>query len=310
MMQKELMPLIIPSVSPARNAVRECRTAIPDREDEKPPEVPPKSPRTESRASPRPKQAAHSASSSTSTLHSLSSCATSVSSVSGKSSPQPFHKLHRAESPVPLRSALHNGDGQNSGLSPENPDRPGRSTPPRAESPLVSPNSSQTTGASVQEDSIGWHTPVVVQRSTRDQEVVATRNHNPAIALKGHRDRVGSPWTQKREELVNENVSLGNVVTGKPLWHQRAGSEASVLNRGRTVTREATPVARKLNRAALKGPSLSEEKTSLPAGFKITELSGKMLDSDLKGLKEQAAEQVKNFEVLSIQDVSNLSKVC
>lgn len=311
MMQKELMPLIIPSVSPARSIVSEQRTAIPDGMDETPPTVPPKSPRTESRASPRPKQMAHSASSSTSTLHSISSRATSASSISGKSSPQPFQNLHRAGSPASQRGGLYDSEGQSSGVSPRNLDRFGSDTPPRAESPLVQPSVSHTTGASVLQDGIVRQTPPLVRSFSSDIAISTSSNQKATLGLKMKLDRMGSSLrAQRREELLKEKISFGRVASGKPLWHQRGSSEASVLNRGRPGVREETPVVQKLNRTALKGPSLSEEKTVLPTGFRVKEVSGKLLGSDLKVLKEQADEQVMNFEVLSVKDVSNLSKVC
>lgn len=311
MMQKELMPLIIPSVSPSRSIVSEERTAIPDGKDETPPTVPPKSPRTESRASPRPKQMAHSASSSTSTLHSMSSQATSVSSVSGKSSPQPFHNLHRAGSPASQRGGLYDSEGQSSGVSPRNRDRYGRDTPPRAESPLVQPSISHPTGALAHQDGIGRQTPPLVRSFSSDKAISTSSDQKATLGLKMKLDRVGSTLrAQKPEELTKEKITFGHVASGKPLWHQRGSSEASVLHRGRPGVREEAPVVQKPSRTALKGPSLSEEKTVLPTGFKVKEVSGKLLESDLKVLKAQADEQVMNFEVLSVKDVSNLSKVC
>ena len=114
----------------------------------------------------------------------------------------------------------------------------------------------------------------------------------------------------KREEPIKETkIILGQVASGKPLWHQRGNSEASALNRVRSTTKTDIPVVQKLNRTALKGPKLSEEKTVLPTGFKVQGISGKLRDSELKELKKQADEQVMNFEVLSMKDVSDLSKV-
>ena len=114
----------------------------------------------------------------------------------------------------------------------------------------------------------------------------------------------------KREEPIKENkITLSHVASGKPLWHQRGNSEASALNRVRSTTKADIPAVQQFNRKALKGPTLSEEKTVLPTGFRLKEVSGKLRDSDLKELKKQADEQVMTFEVLSVKDVSNLSKV-
>lgn len=313
MMQKELMPLIIPSVSPARSVACAYGIATPDGQDETPPQVPPKSPRTESRASPRPKQMAHSASSSTSTLHSISSSATSISSISGKSSPQPSQVVHqvgsragsRAGSPLPQRSGLTNGEVQSSGASLKYQDRFGKRTPPRSESPHT------ITGAFVYHDGNGRQTPPLVRSLSSDPELVRSNEHRVTLASRPKLDRVGSSWMDlKREEPTKEaKITLGHVASGKPLWHQRGNSEASALNRVRSTARADIPVAQKLNRTALKGPMLGEEKTVLPTGFKIKGISGKLRDSELKELKQQADEQVMNFEILTVKDVSNLSKV-
>ena len=313
MMQKELMPLIIPSVSPARSVACAYGMVGPDGQDEIPPQVPPKSPRTESRASPRPKQMAHSASSSTSTLHSISSTATSISSVSGKSSPQPSQGVRhvgsragsRAGSPLPQRSGLTNGEVQPSGVSLQYQDRLDESSPPRAESPHT------ITGALVHQDGIGRQTPPLVRSLSSDPELVRSNEHRVPLASRPNLDRVGSSWMDlKREEPIKETkIILGQVASGKPLWHQRGNSEASALNRVRSTTKTDIPVVQKLNRTALKGPKLSEEKTVLPTGFKVQGISGKLRDSELKELKKQADEQVMNFEVLSMKDVSDLSKV-
>lgn len=321
MMQKELMPLIIPSGSPARSVICEHRTARPDEQGEIPPQVPPKSPRTESRASPRPKQMAHSASSSTSTLHSISSSATSLSSVSAKCSAQPSQGVHqagsqtgsqvgsraasRAASPLPQRGGLTNGEGQPSGALLKYQDRFGRHTPPRAESPHT------FTGAFVHQDGIGRQTPPLVRSLSSDPELLRSNKHHVTLASRPKLDRVGSSWMDlKREEPVKENkINLGHVASAKPLWHQRGNSEASALNRVRSTTKADSPAVHKLSRTELKGPTLSEEKTVLPTGFRVKEVLGKLRNSDLKELKKQADEQVMTFEILSVKDVSNLSKV-
>ena len=87
MLLKELKPLSIPSKNSSQVQKISSRQATPiEPEDHLPPEVPPKSPRTESRASPRVQLIAHSASSSVSTLHSNAS--TSQLTVSSMSSTQ------------------------------------------------------------------------------------------------------------------------------------------------------------------------------------------------------------------------------
>lgn len=191
------------------------------------------------------------------------------------------------------------------GASLKYQDRFGKRTPPRAESPHT------ITGTFVYQDGTGRQTPPLVRSLSSDPELVRSNEHRVTLASRPNLDRAGSSWMDlKREEPVKENIiTLGQVASGKPLWHQRGNSEASALNRVRSTTKADIAAVQKVNRTALKGPTLSEEKTVLPTGFKLKGISGKLRDSDLEELKKQADEQVMTFEVLSVKDVSNLSKV-
>lgn len=307
-MQKELMPLIIPSGSSGRSALCAYRASPPNRLDGMPPQVPPKSPRTESRASPRPKQVAHSASSSTSTIHSVNSSATSVSSMSGKASPQLSHHVYRTASPAYQRDGLNKGEGQSSGVPRKNPDRSGAHTPLGEPSLLAQPHISHIVGA--YQDRIGRQTPPLVESSSVHREISNNPEKTGPLGLRTNPDQSGSSSRERKpEDRVKEIVRVGHVACAKPLWHHRGASEASVLNRGRPMTRGDTPLVQKLNKTALRGPPLREAKSALPTGFRVNEVSSKFLDSDLKVLKQQADERITTFEVLSIKDVSNLSKV-
>lgn len=90
-------------------------------------------------------------------------------------------------------------------------------------------------------------------------------------------------------------------------WHQRVNSEASVIDRGRPLGRGDTSLMQKLSKPILRTPSLDE--VEIPTGFRAKEASSIVPRDELKLLKRQADEKVENFEVLSIKDVSNLSKV-
>lgn len=307
MMQKELMPLIIPSGSPVRNVVSEHGTVRPDGKDETPPRVPPKSPGTESRASPRPKKTAHSASSSTSTLHSTSSSATSLSNVSGKCSPQSCHSVHqagsRAGSPLLHQNSLTSGEGRSSSSLLKHPDRFGKRTPPRAESPHA------ITGVFVRQDGVGKQKPPLIRSLSNDPKLLNSKEHHAPLISRPILDRAGSSWMDlKREEPVKE-IFFGHAASSKPLWHQRGHSETSTLNYVRSTTKADVSAVQRLDRTALKGPTLSEEKTALPTGFRVREVSGKLSGKDLKELKEKADEQIMTFEVLLVKDVLNLSRV-
>ncbi|KAL9030718.1 MAG: hypothetical protein Q9196_001190 [Gyalolechia fulgens] len=98
---KALAPLIIPPISPKdQKPVQFMSSESSERRLALPPRVPPKSPRTESKASPRPENNQHSAHSrSVSTSHSATSSATSLSNLSGRASPRFWSGQRRTDSP-------------------------------------------------------------------------------------------------------------------------------------------------------------------------------------------------------------------
>jgi hypothetical protein len=301
------MPLIIPSGSSGRSALGAYRTS-PNRLDGTPPQVPPKSPRTESRASSRPKRMAHSASSSTSTLHSVNSSATSASSISGKASPQLSHHTHRTASPPHQRDGLRKREGRSSGLPSKNPDRFGGPTPLGEGSRLAQPHIPHTVGA--YQDRISRQTPPLTESSSIYREILNNPEQIAPLRLRTNLDQTeGSSRERNYDDRVNGGGILGYAACETPLWHQRGTSEASVLNRGRPMTRGDTSLVQKLNKTALRGPPLSEAKSAVPTGFRVNEVSSKFLDSDLRILKQQADERIKTYEVLAVKDVANLSKV-
>ncbi|KAL8639345.1 MAG: hypothetical protein Q9228_003610 [Teloschistes exilis] len=100
LMARELTPLIIPS--PSSKAEKHHEAEILCFRNEVlalPPRVPPKSPRTESRASPRTGGPQHSAHSSVSTECSIASSSNSATNIFGRASPQPFNGQGRTGSP-------------------------------------------------------------------------------------------------------------------------------------------------------------------------------------------------------------------
>lgn len=64
-----------------------------------------------------------------------------------------------------------------------------------------------------------------------------------------------------------------------------------------------------LGKPDFRGPPLSEEEVELPTGFRVQEMAGQISDSQMKILKQDAHDRLEAFEVLSLRDVSNLSKV-
>lgn len=112
LMARELTPLIIPSASPKDQRLKQSESSEgAGGYGALPPRVPPKSPRTESRASPRVGIAQHAAPKSASTSYSSASSATSSNNVTGRASPRLLNSLRRRESPINQsspRSAVDN----------------------------------------------------------------------------------------------------------------------------------------------------------------------------------------------------------
>lgn len=68
-------------------------------------------------------------------------------------------------------------------------------------------------------------------------------------------------------------------------------------------------VHRRHSNSAVRSPSSSRKYLDLPTGFKAAEAPRQIADTELRSLRQQADEQVTNFEVLQAKDVAILSKV-
>lgn len=310
------MPLEINSSLQQQSLLQESRSVRLKEDDERPPRVPPKSPRTESRASPRIKQMPHSASSSTSTTHSTSSSGTSTNNLIGKASPKSQHNLPNTETTNDQQRFLGNGEGKASSCAFKILERLGRQTPPLLETSLTQQGSQynaegkMTVGFWAGLDQIGRKTPPRLGSSSSQQDEV---NQNKREIQAGQTMAVDSmdsaPGFQKRDELAEDRITANQAAKGNPRWHQRGFSEASVIDRGRPMKRGNTSLLRKFSKPNLIGLSLSEELIELPTGILAREASDMVPNSDLETLKQEAIERAESFEVLSVKDVSNLSKV-
>lgn len=94
------------------------------------------------------------------------------------------------------------------------------------------------------------------------------------------------------------------------MWHQKGTSQASVIDRGRPMGRGDTSLMQKLSKPLLRTPSVDGTEVEIPSGLRAKEASRNLPKDELKLLKRQADERVESFEVLSIKDVSSLSRVC
>ena len=239
---EELAPLVIPTSLQLQETVDICIPLSPEDVNDVPPQVPPKSPRTESRASPRSKKLPHSANSSTSTTYSIVSPSLAINAVTGR-----------------LYTALESSSSLSLSQSP------------------------------------------------------STEEHEAPMATRAQAPSVESPPSRPKNEYP---LPLRSTSTEGPppaemirMCHQRGGPEAPVIDRGRPMKRGDTSLIRSLSKPMLRSPSLSKGHIDIPDGFKATEAPCKVPDAELRHLKKLADEQVEEFKVLPIKQVSKLSKV-
>lgn len=91
---------------------------------------------------------------------------------------------------------------------------------------------------------------------------------------------------------------------------QRGVLEPSVIDGGRPIQSGGTSLMHNLSKLTIRRPSLSSEETAIPEGTKVQEATDNLPITDLSILRQLANERVEGFRVLSIEDLSNLSKVC
>lgn len=276
-LQKDLARLVISSSTQPEQAIQARRDKPADEQDDKPPQVPPKSPRTKSRASPRPRKLLHSATSSTSTVYSNTSAATSTSSLVGRTSPKLKPTPPRVESPFSQGSGLNDIKEQGSLGSRSIPKH--RLTPPHANSPRSQPCDQN--------------------KEELDASIA------PGAGLKVGKISVHEKRIKPAEYNSTTEYGLGI----DKMWYERETSEASVIDRARPMRRGDTSLMHSLGKPMLRSPLYKGEHVEIPTGFSAKEASSNVSEADLKILKQQADERAENFEVLSLKDESNLSKV-
>ncbi|KAL8670359.1 MAG: hypothetical protein Q9168_005101 [Polycauliona sp. 1 TL-2023] len=123
--------------------------------------------------------------------------------------------------------------------------------------------------------------------------------------------RLESPSRLKRVEMLETSNSQISEICPTPSsttsTHQRWLSDASAVSRGRLASKETLSYKR-YSRPVVRSPSANKRGRGLPTGFKATDVPRQVADTELRGLRQQADEQVSHFEVLQAKDVSMLSK--
>lgn len=125
--------------------------------------------------------------------------------------------------------------------------------------------------------------------------------------------RLESPSRQKKamdnaEKQSPRRPEMSSTSAATPPSHQRWASEASAITRGRLVRKESLAF-KSHSKSTVRSPSSAKQDHDLPMGFKATEALRQVADLELRILRQQADEQVSNFEVLQAKHVAMLSKV-
>ncbi|KAL8949487.1 MAG: hypothetical protein Q9222_004410 [Ikaeria aurantiellina] len=212
--------------------------------------------------------------------------------------------------------------------------------PPRV--PPKSPRSGRTTSPSVRKHQHSAQSSVSTHHSTSSNTSATSISSSISRAsrIAGEPRRTGSPlsrwsplsasersppdsiWSKlfrldspSRQTKAPENIEkrgspgppLSSISSPVVSPHQRWGSEASAVPRGRLVRKDSLTY-RPPNKSTIRSPSSKKRSVDLPTGFKAAEAPSQVADVEIRSLRQQAGEQVSNFEVLQAKDVAMLSK--
>ena len=272
LMPKELKPLIIPRVAESKAIIETLRPDTFNDLSMIPPEVPPKSPRTENRASPRMRKTPHSANSSVSTIQST------ASSASG-------HSVKENWSPRPLQASSRNASPSSHLKGLEIVCR----TPPSARS--------ETSPSRLRDyDRATSKTP-----GTLWTHVGRSQSPSPPSA----------PISRKPSRSSTRFEFESQVATSDPAsYHQRERSEALLPDEAQrtSLKRGDTTSIHGLIRTIANGPTQYRNNFDMPSGFRAIDATSRVPEAEAKALKSQADRHVQTFEVLQVKDVSMLSQ--
>ncbi|KAL8980827.1 MAG: hypothetical protein Q9205_004207 [Flavoplaca limonia] len=207
-------------------------------------------------------------------------------------------------------------------VPPKSP-RTERRASPRADRSQHSTNSSVSTNYSVASSAtssssiFGRASPRLVTDTRRVESPLGRAHPTSAVdkpspeSLWSKLFRLESPSRQKRFEMLETSNSQVSEICPTPSsttsTHQRWLSDASAVTRGRLASKES-PAYKRYSKPAVRSPSTNKRDRDLPTGFKAAEVPQQVADAEIRGLRQQADEQVSHFEVLQAKDVSLLSK--
>ena len=272
LMPKELKPLIIPRVAGSKAIIETLRPDTFNDLSTIPPEVPPKSPRTESRASPRMKKTPHSANSSVSTIHSAASTA-SGHGVKDNWSPRPLQASSRNASPSSHLRGLEIVC----------------KTPPSARSEISPSRLRDYDRAASRTPATSW-TNVGRSQSPSPPSTPASRKPS----------RSPTRFKFETEVATLDPSSYRQRGQSEPLFPNEA--QRTSLRRGDTTSIHG------LIRTIANGTMQYKNNFDMPIGFKASDATSRVPEAEAKALKSQADRHVERFEVLQVKDVSMLSQ--
>ena len=299
---KALKPLVIPSTANANLKPVQWRVDNNGEVEDVPPKVPPKSPRTESRASPR----GNSSRAANAANRSLSTSTSATSATSSHS----FHSFSGNPSQWSARTPIRNGS-----LSPtqrvlENVVAGGPS-PARHESPSRQLRSVDWLGAMRPRLDNRSESPSAKIRAgynaTNGAPPLPRAKTSPGTPFVSSDGSLSQPRNKKSTRAETPQLDTGQ----KTVLHQRGKSEPAHLSTParRPMFKEPDPTSiYGLLQTMVRSPAHYDGQKDLPSGFRAIDATAKVPAAEMKALQRQAGKQVEKFEVLQSKDVSTLTQ--
>ncbi|KAL9001336.1 MAG: hypothetical protein Q9169_000227 [Polycauliona sp. 2 TL-2023] len=181
----------------------------------------------------------------------------------------------------------------------------------------VSTNCSVTSSATSSSSIVGRASPRLATDTRRMESPLGRAQLSSAVdkpspdSLWSKLFRLESPSRPKKIDMLETSNSQISEICPTPSsatsTHHRWLSDASAVTRGRLASKESLAY-RRYSKAVVRSPSTNKRGRELPTGFKAADVPHQVADVELRGLRQQADEQVSHFEVLQAKDVSMLSK--
>ena len=190
-----------------------------------------------------------------------------------------------------------------------------RETPTSATSPfsaLPTANSSMTSINTIDSRNSPkpWTSPIRGRSPLGNQSLINAREVPPGLPIR----KQSEPTLGYEKATIHHNNTQLEGIRGRSVTgtgHQRAESEASILNRARRIMRRGdTALQRNLSRTLRLQDSAGSLTQALPQGIHVGIARDEMTACEIRRLKQLAQLSVKGFKVLKETDVLSLTMVC